>query len=312
MTVTDGARDPFAGPSPAMTSIDDTVGFLRALDHARSGALIELRYRRQNGMARCFVDAADPEQAARIACALGGRTDVYVGVLARTRRQGTRDAVDEAWVAWADCDSATSARRLEDFEPPASILVDSGSQHGQHAYWLLNRPLRPVAIEQVNRCLAAALSADPASTDAARILRPPATSNWKYHPAGAVVLTRCEGERVDPRRLIRRLPTDVPRHRSTTSARVGTDALSSIGPYDYVTRLLSVELGHDGKVCCPFHADRTPSLHVYESAERGWYCFGCRRGGTIYDLAATLWGMQPRGEEFLELRTRLREVFDVR
>jgi hypothetical protein len=29
------------------------------------------------------------------------------------------------------------------------------------------------------------------------------------------------------------------------------------------------------------------SLHVYEPAERGWYCFGrCQRGGTIYHLAA--------------------------
>ena len=42
---------------------------------------------------------------------------------------------------------------------------------------------------------------------------------------------------------------------------------------------------------CPFHADRHASLHVYETAERGWYCFGrCRRGGTIYDLAAPLYG----------------------
>jgi hypothetical protein len=30
-----------------------------------------------------------------------------------------------------------------------------------------------------------------------------------------------------------------------------------------------------------------PSLHVYDTPARGWYCFGrCRRGGTIYDLAA--------------------------
>ena len=34
-------------------------------------------------------------------------------------------------------------------------------------------------------------------------------------------------------------------------------------------------------ICCPFHEDRTPSLHVYADASRGWFCFGCRRGGTL-------------------------------
>ena len=24
--------------------------------------------------------------------------------------------------------------------------------------------------------------------------------------------------------------------------------------------------------CCPFHGERTPSLRLYEEAERGWYC----------------------------------------
>ena len=44
-----------------------------------------------------------------------------------------------------------------------------------------------------------------------------------------------------------------------------------------------------GKIRCPFHPDGTPSLHVYPTPEQGWFCFGCRRGGTIYDLAAEVW-----------------------
>ena len=46
--------------------------------------------------------------------------------------------------------------------------------------------------------------------------------------------------------------------------------------------------------------------------ERGWYCFGrCRRGGTIYDLAAPLYGYAARGEDFLRLRDELRRLFGL-
>jgi hypothetical protein len=53
-------------------------------------------------------------------------------------------------------------------------------------------------------------------------------------------------------------------------------------------------------------------MHVYETAERGWYCFGaCRHGGTIYDLAAPLYGYTARGDDFLRLRTELRRLFGL-
>ena len=39
-----------------------------------------------------------------------------------------------------------------------------------------------------------------------------------------------------------------------------------------------------------------------------WYCFGaCRRGGSIYDFAGLLWGLDTKGREFLTLRARLAE-----
>lgn len=57
---------------------------------------------------------------------------------------------------------------------------------------------------------------------------------------------------------------------------------------------------------CPFHGeDRTPSLHVYEDPGAGWYCYGCGRGGSIFDLGAEVFGLSTRGREFVELRTRL-------
>jgi DNA primase len=81
-------------------------------------------------------------------------------------------------------------------------------------------------------------------------------------------------------------------------------------------RLLGVDVPRHRKVPCPFHEDRHASLHVYETAERGWYCFGaCRRGGTIYDLAGLLYfsgqlaEMLLRGERFIEVRERLMAMF---
>ena len=61
---------------------------------------------------------------------------------------------------------------------------------------------------------------------------------------------------------------------------------------------------------CPFHEDRTPSLHAYENPADGWYCFGCKRHGhSAYDLASQLWGLDTRGPSFVELRARLYDLF---
>ena len=58
-----------------------------------------------------------------------------------------------------------------------------------------------------------------------------------------------------------------------------------------------------GKIVCPFHDDHDPSLQLYDNGSL--YCFGCQRGGTIYDFAGALWGLDTKGREFLELRDRL-------
>jgi DNA primase len=87
------------------------------------------------------------------------------------------------------------------------------------------------------------------------------------------------------------------------------DALLTIPPAVYVRDLLGVTPGRNRKVRCPFHDDARPSLHVYPTGERGWCCFSCRRGGTIYDLAAKVWGLQTRGGDFGELRRRLMDIY---
>jgi hypothetical protein len=53
-----------------------------------------------------------------------------------------------------------------------------------------------------------------------------------------------------------------------------------------------------GLVRCrlPDHEDAYASCQVYAEAEQGWWCFGCARGGRIYDLASLLSG-GPWGRE---------------
>ena len=41
-------------------------------------------------------------------------------------------------------------------------------------------------------------------------------------------------------------------------------------------------------VCCPFHADRTPSMKLNEDY---FYCFGYGASGDVIDLAARLFGL---------------------
>jgi hypothetical protein len=179
----------------------------------------------------------------------------------------------------------------------------------------LTEPLACDEVERANRRLAHALGADPASADAARILRVPGTLSHKHDPPTRVDALRLEpGGRVSVADVVGGLP-DPPtptRPTFTPAAARGDDPLLAIAPDVYVCRLLGVEVPRHRKVPCPFHEDRHASLHVYETAERGWYCFGaCRRGGTIYDLAAPLYGYAARGDDFLRLRAELRRLFGL-
>jgi hypothetical protein len=60
--------------------------------------------------------------------------------------------------------------------------------------------------------------------------------------------------------------------------------------------------------CCPLphHDDAYASCQVFAEAQRGWWCYGCARGGRIFDLASLLaggaWGPGLRGEAFRSAR----------
>lgn len=285
-------------------------------DHKR-GDLIELRYRLEDGqrMGQIFEHPRRVKALAIRAIELGRHTDVYVGCAPRTRRFGGRDAVKRAFLLWADCDGADAVVALQQFEPQPSIVIASGTAMNCHAYWPLTRPLGSDAVEQANRRLAFALGADPASADSARILRVPYTWSHKHVPPVSIdPLVLDPSRQFDPDDVVDGLP-DPPRPMVVAAqavARDGDDPLMAIAPEVYVSRLLGVDVPRHRKVRCPFHPDRTPSLHVYDSVARGWYCFGaCRRGGTIYDLAAPLYGYTARGDDFLRLRAELRRLFGL-
>ena len=280
---------------------------------APAGSLVEVRFAVASGMRRRFHRVAEIHGVVDTVSGLARRTDVFVGVLPRRRRGGRRgDLVEHASVLWVDCDSDESVAALAAFRPRPAILVASGSSQNRHAYWILRDAVGLDVIEQLNRRLALALGADVRCSDAARILRPAGSANWKSGRPDAVRLIALDEQRsVAVAELERRLPalaTDPVVRRCCSPRAAGGDRLLAITPRVYVERLTGVPVGRDGKVRCPFHEDRTPSLHVYEDPQRGWYCFGCGRGGSIYDFAAALLGSGTRGQDFIELRRELMAI----
>ena len=95
------------------------------------------------------------------------------------------------------------------------------------------------------------------------------------------------------------------RARQRALQRATSDVLLTVPPRVYVERLTGVRVPRDAKIACPFHDDRKPSLHVYDEPERGWYCYGCRRGGSVYDFAALLWSTSTCGRDFIVLHRKL-------
>jgi len=82
------------------------------------------------------------------------------------------------------------------------------------------------------------------------------------------------------------------------------DSMLTIPAPSYFEALAGIAVSDNGgTVNCPSprHDDRSPSCRVYPG-DRGWHCFGCGRGGSIYDLASELSGIGTRGAEFRRLR----------
>ncbi len=286
---------------------DSLAGYLRELyGRARPATLLEVRWRAGAGMRWRFLPASALERTAATIRSLGARTDVYIGVLPRWRHGGGRaDVVGDGRTVWVDLDLPDGLRALEPVDPAPSLVVASGAPGHVHVYWRLLRAVPPRTIERANGRLAFALGGDLRAGDAARILRPPGTVNHKH--SAPVRLVGQDASTVGVGELIGGLP-DPPTWRASGGARRPrgrSGGLDHLAPELYVQRLTGQTVGRSRKVHCPLHEDKTPSLHVYPDARRGWFCFGCGRGGTVYDLAAALWGRELRCRGFAELRADL-------
>jgi hypothetical protein len=300
--------------------------YLRALAGPAPGArLLEIRFAlRHRDMGRLFIAAHSARGAARLIQRLGSRTDVYIGVCLRSRRAGGRGAIDRSHLAFVEIDAPDAIDRLRDFPHPPTMIVSSGSPGHAHAYYTLTAIVTVPELEQANRRLAHALGGDLASVDAARILRPPASFNHKHSPPRPIELVEFDlTRRYDVDELVDGLDDPPRQPRAPTAherrtARTEIDRLLlAIPAAEYVHAIAGSTPNRAGKIHCPFHEDRTPSVQLYDDGT--WYCYGaCQAGGSIYDFAARAWaplesshqhsGSRLRGQHFLRLRQRLAEV----
>lgn len=69
------------------------------------------------------------------------------------------------------------------------------------------------------------------------------------------------------------------------------DDIKHLLPSRQVAEHYGFRVGRAGVISCPFHkGDRTPSLKLYDG-ERGWYCFGCGRGGSVINFVMELFDL---------------------
>jgi len=308
--------------NPRASSSNPQLAYLRLLvGTAGPGRFLDVRWRTPAGpMRRRFLAARRVEAAARLVARNAPGNDVYVGVALRDGHvHGGRAAISRSHVAWVESDDPDTAQRLAAFAHPPSMVVASGTPGHLQLYWLLDHPCPVGEVESGNRRLALALAGDPACADAARILRPPETLNHKHNPPRTVTLLAFRKDaRVTLAQLTDGLPEDPDppvAKRLSVRGRTGRTRrdreLLAIPAAEYVRVLAGRCPNREGKVLCPFHTERDPSLQLYPDG--GFYCFGsgCRAGGTIFDFAGRVWGIAPRGPGFIELRDRLSEHFDV-
>ena len=299
--------------------------FLQLLAGSDPGErLLEVRHRPLDGgagMRQRFIPARNLRAAAEFIEWQGARSDTYIGVLLRDRPSGGRDAVSRSHLLFVEIDREDGIQCLDRAPAPPTAVVCSGSRGHVHAYFQLAAAVTLDELEAGNRKLAGSIGGDLRSIDAARILRPPFTCSFKHTPPAPTTLEVADlsrvysydflvGGLVDPLPK----PPPVPSRRELTPRAGGRfDAvdgqLRAIATADYIVRLTGRHPNREGKICCPFHEDRTPSLQAYPDGS--WACFGCGKGGTIYDFAGHLFGRGTKGAAFLELRERLADTFGV-
>ena len=57
---------------------------------------------------------------------------------------------------------------------------------------------------------------------------------------------------------------------------------------------IGLQINRAGFAVCPFHGDKDASLRIYKGG-RGWYCFGCHKGGDVINFASLYYGLDFKG-----------------
>ncbi len=267
-----------------------------------------------------FPAAGDLHELVRLARRHRGRgEEVFCTPLTRRlRRSGKAGGILAGRVAWIDIDEPARLEGLRAFSPRPHLVVHSGSG-GAHGYWLLAETLEPSELEAANRKLAGALGGDQSSTDRARIMRLAGTRNYKADRPCRLAFCDLARPGVGVEELVGGLvdpdpppPPPSPAQLRRAAAMLEADRAAQLSPPAYFRLLVGVEVAErGGHIPCPLpdHREQLASCMVYGEADSGWHCFGCSRGGTIYDLASLLeggaWGRDLRGEAFTELKARV-------
>ncbi|MDR1534329.1 MAG: primase alpha helix C-terminal domain-containing protein [Planctomycetota bacterium] len=125
---------------------------------------------------------------------------IYYGVLPRLREGGGKDAdAGPGKTIWADFDGLAAdgipdlERRLLSRRPRPAALLRSG--HGLHAYWRLDRAVKPAELCDAGLRVAVALGADPKVCNPSRVMRLPDFWNWKK-PRALAALMFCDASNV--------------------------------------------------------------------------------------------------------------------
>lgn len=236
------------------------------------------------------------------------------------------DSVESSGVAWVDIDDPRRLRALRRFAHRPHAVVASGSG-GAHAYWLLAEEVPAERCEALNRMLAAALGADPVSTNRGRLMRLPGSLNHKKSSKGGRAawcrVVMCDLARPPhcPDQLVAGLrDPKAPRPARARGARRplgGEEPWEEVEAADYYRAIIGIEPPRDGKVRCPSaaHNDEHPSAQLYRGVGKGWYCFSCGAGGGAVDLLAVTRGYPTgtalRGDRFRECVEELERIFGV-
>ncbi len=212
-------------------------------------------------------------------------------------------------------DGAGSVEALKRFEPTPAFIIGSGTASTATRTGPLVEPLTPGRGRGGEPADATALGADLACFDASRIL-PPARD---LESQAAAADARRDTAPSTATSASTRQRSFAPSLRSAPSGSSDGGAHNQGGQGEATrprnrSRGLRHRLGRaatwsQSQGLVPVHEDRTPSLHVSRHRERGWCCFSCGPWRNDLRLAAGMWGMNPRGREFIELRERLQNRF---